>query len=48
MLTRTESLPWHSPPTAVASYLGDKQEEGQFGHEVGKGVGSDRILSLKL
>lgn len=22
MLTRTESLPWHSPPTAVASYLG--------------------------
>ena len=22
MLTRTESLPWHSPRTAVASYLG--------------------------
>lgn len=31
MLTRTESLPWHSPPTAVASYLGRKKVFGQFG-----------------
>jgi len=38
MLTRMESLPWHSPPTAVASYLGKKKKIpfffrvfGQFG-----------------